>query len=182
MRRLVILTVVFAIAGAIYLMQKRGGAERRTVSNGTDAVKLNGAGSAVAPALSVTDLNGKRIETSSYAGKVVLVNFWAAWCTPCADEVPKIMSLQERYGARGFQVIGFSMDDTDRALRGFYAKYKMNYPVVPGSAQIAESYGGILGLPTTLLISRDGHIAAKYSGLTDFKQIEGEVVRLLGER
>jgi peroxiredoxin len=181
MRRLVILTVVFAIAGVIYLMQKRGRAERMTV-NGTDAVKLNGAGSAVAPALTVTDLNGKRIETSSYSGEVVLVNFWAAWCTPCADEVPKIIALQDRYGARGLQVIGFSMDDTDTALREFYSKYKMNYPVVPGSARIAESYGGILGLPTTLLISRDGHIAAKYSGLTDFKQIEGEVVRLLGER
>jgi peroxiredoxin len=179
MRRLVILTVVFAIAGAIYFVEKRGRAERVGVPNGTDAVN-SGVGRAVAPALTVADLNGKRIETSAYAGKVVLVNFWAAWCTPCADEVPKIMSLQERYGARGFQVIGFSMDDTDTALRKFYAKYKMNYPVVAGSARIAESYGGILGLPTTLLISRDGHIAAKYSGLTDFNQIEGEVVSLLG--
>lgn len=182
MRKLVIVTLVFAIAGAIYFTEKRGRGEGVTASNRTHAVKSNRVDSAVAPALAVTDLNGNRIETSSYTGKVVLVNFWAAWCTPCADEVPKIMSLQERYGPRGFQVIGFSMDDTDTALREFYAKYKMNYPVAAGSAQIAESYGGILGLPTTLLISRDGLIAAKYSGLTDFAQIEREVVTLLGAR
>ena len=181
MRRLIVAAVALAIVGAIYFTEKRRWAEGRVSSiRRSGSVRADTRGSARAPALTFTDLNGNRIETASYAGKVVLVNFWAAWCTPCADEVPKIVSLEERYGARGFQVIGFSMDDTDSALRDFCAKHKVNYPVAPGSATIAESYGGILGLPTTLLISRDGRIAAKYSGLSDFNEIEKEIVTLLG--
>jgi peroxiredoxin len=138
-----------------------------------------GSRTATAPALTLTDLNGSKIDTSSYAGKVVLVNFWAAWCTPCASEVPQLMALQDKYRAQGFQIIGISMEDRDKALRDFYRNYKMNYPVIVGSTKIAEAYGGILGLPTTFLISRDGRIREKYSGLVDFPKLEQEIVTML---
>ena len=138
-----------------------------------------GSSASPAPALTLVDLGGKRIDTSSYTGKVVLVNFWAAWCTPCAEEVPQLIALQDKYRAQGFQVIGISMEDRDSALRDFYRKYRMNYPVVAGSAKIAESYGGILGLPTTFLIGRDGRIRAKYPGLADFASLEQEIISLL---
>jgi len=87
--------------------------------------------------------------------------------------------LQDKYRAQGFQVIGISMEDRDSALHDFYRKYKMNYPVAAGSAKIAESYGGILGLPTTFLIGRDGRIRAKYPGLADFASLEQEIIALL---
>lgn len=132
-----------------------------------------------APALALVDLGGNKIETSSYAGKVVLINFWAAWCTPCAEEIPQFIALQDKYRAQGLQVIGISMEDRDSALRAFYRKYKMNYPVVAGSAKIAEAYGGILGLPTSFLIGRDGRIRAKYPGLADFAKLEQEIIALL---
>ncbi|HEX9121454.1 MAG TPA: TlpA disulfide reductase family protein [Terriglobales bacterium] len=132
-----------------------------------------------APALTLVDLSGNKIDTSSYAGDVVLINFWAAWCTPCAEEVPQLVALQDKYRAQGFRVIGISMEDRDSALRDFYRKYRMNYPVAAGSEKIAESYGGILGLPTTFLIGRDGRIRAKYPGLADFAKLEQEIVALL---
>ena len=74
------------------------------------------------------------------------------------------------------------MEDTDSALRDFYRSYKMNYPVIAGNAKIAEAYGGILGLPTTLLISRDGRVRAKYSGLLDFPRLEQGIAALLAEK
>jgi thiol-disulfide isomerase/thioredoxin len=77
---------------------------------------------ATVPALSVADLNGKPLDTSRYKGKVLLVSFWAAWCTPCADEVPQFIALQKKYG-EGLQVIGFSVDDDPQELRDFYHKY-----------------------------------------------------------
>jgi cytochrome c biogenesis protein CcmG, thiol:disulfide interchange protein DsbE len=134
---------------------------------------------ATAPALTLVDLGGQKIETASFQGKVVLINFWAAWCTPCAEEVPQLVALQDKYRAAGFQAVGISMEDKESALRDFYRKYKMNYPVVIGSQNIAQEYGGILGLPTTFLIGRDGRIREKYSGLVDLSKVEREIVTLL---
>src|SRR5215831_8001706 len=107
-----------------------------------------------APQLLLSDLNGQALNTGSFKGKVVLVNFWAAWCTPCADEVPQFIALQQKYADKGLQVIGISIDDSESELRAFYRKFGMNYPVIAGSQQIAQAYGGILGLPTTLIIDR----------------------------
>jgi peroxiredoxin len=134
---------------------------------------------APAPALTLVDLGGNKIETNSYAGKVVLVNFWAAWCTPCAEEIPQLVALQDKYRGQGFQVIGISMEDRESALRDFYRRYKMNYPVAAGNKEIAEAYGGILGLPTSFLIGRDGRIRAKYPGLANFTALEQEITSLL---
>jgi thiol-disulfide isomerase/thioredoxin len=114
-------------------------------------------------------------------GNVVLINFWAAWCTPCTEEIPKLIAFQEKYRAQGFRVIGISMEDKDSALREFYRKNNVNYPVIAGNEKIAEAYGGILGLPTSVLISRDGSIRAKHPGLADFAMLEREIIALLQE-
>src|SRR5690349_15752396 len=132
-----------------------------------------------APELSLIDLTGGSLRTSNYQGKVVLVNFWAAWCTPCAEEVPQFMTLQKKYQGEGLQVIGFSVEDDPAELRDFYRKYQMNYPVIPGDLKIADAFGGVLGLPTTFVIGRDNRIHAKHNGATDFATLEREVVALL---
>jgi len=132
-----------------------------------------------APDLALTDLNGAALRTSNYRGKVVLVNFWAAWCTPCAEEVPQFMALVKKYQDQGLQVIGFSVEDDPAELRDFYRKYQMNYPVIPGDLKIADAFGGVLGLPTTFLIGRDNLVHAKHYGATDFSALEQEVVALL---
>jgi peroxiredoxin len=131
------------------------------------------------PELSLTDLNGNTLNTSSYKGKVLLVNFWAAWCTPCAEEVPQFMALETKYQQRGLQVLGFSVDDDPRELRDFYRKYRMNYPVAPSTLKIAEAFGGVFGLPTTIVVDREGKVRARYSGTVDFPAVEKEVAGLL---
>jgi peroxiredoxin len=131
------------------------------------------------PELSLADLNGKTLHTSNYKGKVVLVNFWAAWCTPCAAEIPQFIALQKKYQDQGLQVVGVSVEDDAGELRSFYRKYQMNYPVVPGDIKIADAFGGVLGLPTTFVIGRDNLIHDKHSGTTDFSVIEREVIALL---
>lgn len=134
---------------------------------------------ATAPGLSVTDLNGNALHTADYKGKVVLVNFWAAWCVPCADEIPQFIALQKKYQSQGLQVIGFSVEDDATELRNFYSKYLMNYPVVPSDIKIADAFGGVLGLPTTFVIGRDSKIHNKHNGATDFAALEREVAALL---
>lgn len=131
------------------------------------------------PELSLTDINGGAVRTQDYKGRVVLVNFWAAWCGPCAEEVPQFIALQKKYQDQGFQVIGISVEDDAGELRNFYRKYRMNYPVVPGDLKISDAFGGVLGLPTTFVIGKDNLIHGKYNGATDFSVLEQEVVALL---
>jgi peroxiredoxin len=173
MRKIAVVIAAIGLAAAVYY-----GTHDRTAKQTRE--RDTRSSPSQAPALTLVDLSGNKIDTPSYAGKVVLINFWAAWCTPCAEEVPKLVALQDKYGARGLRVIGISMEDRDSALRDFYRKNNMNYPVVAGNKEIAEAYGGILGLPTTFLIGRDGRIRTKYPGLADFAKLEQEISALLG--
>jgi peroxiredoxin len=178
MRKVLLWLAAVAIAVGIYGVVHWHGRrhnERKlaTVASGLPAALPT------APDLSLTDLNGAALRTSNYKGKVVLVNFWAAWCTPCAEEVPQFMALQKKYQDHGLQVIGFSVEDDPAELRDFYRKYQMNYPVIPSNLKIADAFGGVLGLPTTFLIGRDNLIHEKHNGVTDFSALRQEVVALL---
>jgi len=134
-----------------------------------------GATHSFAPELSLTDLGGQKLELSSHRGKVVLLDFWATWCAPCRTEIPLLVDLQKKYGNQGLQVIGISLDDDPKAVRGFYKQFKMNYPVAIGDANLAERYGGILGLPVNFVIDREGRIHTKHLGEVDISLIEQEI-------
>lgn len=133
----------------------------------------------LAPDFSLPQLNGQPLQLLSYRGKVVLLDFWATWCDPCREEIPHFANLQDKYGPQGLQIIGIAMDDSPDPVRDFYQRFKMNYPVVMGNAQIGELYGGVLGLPIAFLIARDGRIYSKHTGATDFSVFEREIVVLL---
>ncbi len=132
-----------------------------------------------APLFTATDLNGRKIQLADYKGKVVLLDFWATWCGPCRIEIPEFVNLQNRYRDRGLVVLGVSLDDSVEPVREFYRELNMNYPVVMAEERIAELYGGILGLPTTFIIGRDGRIYSKHIGATDASVFEDEIKELL---
>jgi cytochrome c biogenesis protein CcmG, thiol:disulfide interchange protein DsbE len=101
---------------------------------------------------------------SSYRGKVVLLNFWATWCEPCLTEMPTFVEWQKQYGSGNFQVIGISMDDATPEVLATASRLKLNYPVLMGDEYLGADYGGVLGLPVTFLIDRNGKIQARYQG------------------
>jgi peroxiredoxin len=133
----------------------------------------------VAPDFSLKDLNGGAVKLSAYRGKVVLLDFWATWCDPCRDEIPRFIELQNDLGAKGLQVVGISMDDDTQSVRDLYQQLKMNYPVAMGDAKVGNLYGGVLGVPIAFVIGRDGRIYAKHVGATRFATFDDEVSALL---
>lgn len=132
-----------------------------------------------APDFTLPLLEGGQLRLSSYRGKVVLLDFWATWCVPCREETPHFVELQQKYGGRGLQIIGVSMDDSPDPVHTFYNQFHMNYPVVMGTADVASTYGGVLGLPIAFVIERDGRIYAKHIGATDAAVFETELSKLL---
>jgi peroxiredoxin len=135
-----------------------------------------------APNLSIADANGAAVRLSDYQGKVVLLNFWATWCGPCKIEIPWFVEFENTYRDRGLAVLGVSMDDEAwKAVTPFMAQQHINYPVMVGNARIAELFGGIEALPTTLLIDRSGRVASRHLGLVRKRDYEAEILKLLAE-
>ena len=132
------------------------------------------------PPFSRTGLDGKPVDLAAFKGKVVLIDFWASWCAPCMVAIPRFRDLQTRWGGRGFQVIGISMDDSASEARLAATRLRVNYPVVMGDAKLAIGYGGILGLPVEMLVGRDGRILSIWHGETPPVIIENAVRASLG--
>src|SRR6266849_8389953 len=176
---LIISTVLVLIVATVY-------ADRATRIKPKDLAK-NAAQTNVtvdgkpAPEVTFKDLDGKDATLNQYKGKVVLVNFWATWCDPCYIEIPWLIEIQQKYGARGFTVLGVSMDDEGKAaVAPFLAKERfnvngqklpMNYPIVLGNDDAATKFGGLLGYPTSFLISKDGKEIKKIQGLIPYQEI-----------
>ncbi len=134
-----------------------------------------------APDFALTDLSGQSLSLARFRGKVVLLNFWATWCAPCQVEMPVFAAWQRQYGPQGFEIIGISMDDDAGPARRVAARLKLNYPVAMGDERLGARYGGVLGLPLTFLIDRNGTVRAQFQGETDLKRIERQVAALLAQ-
>src|SRR5260370_27807243 len=140
------------------------------------AQKRNQASAALSvPDFTLKNLDGHDESLAKFKGKVVLVNFWATWCGPCRIEIPWLMDLQEKYGPQGFTVLGVATDEEGkRAVAPFIQRERfklgtnpqpVNYPILIGNDDAAEKLGGLVGLPTTVLISQDGPQIKRTDGL-----------------
>src|SRR6266853_2414401 len=131
---------------------------------------------------SLKDFPSKIVRLSDSKGKVLLIDFWATWCEPCKLEIPWFVEFQKKYGPSGFQAIGVSVDDTADQLAPYVARMKMNYPVLQGKDHddIQNAYGPLVGIPVTIVISRDAKICVKHLGISSKEKFEKEIKSLLG--
>ena len=177
MRRLTTLT---ATAGFAVLLAFAG-CQRGSQSSGSADSTGNGARPAPEVNLAIPGLDGTSTSISQYKGKVVLVNFWATWCAPCKTEIPWLIEFHEKYGPRGLVILGVSMDDGGAKVVAPFVKNQlftvngeskpMNYTVLLGNDAISDKFGGLLGLPTSYLYSRDGQKVKTIIGLANHEDL-----------
>jgi thiol-disulfide isomerase/thioredoxin len=133
------------------------------------------------PDFSVKDLQGHPLSSAELRGKVVLADFWATWCQPCKKEMPGYQKLVDEYGFRGFVVIGFKfdnmpdMEDPVEFARGM----GVHYPLAVATDDVKQDFGGIEGLPTTMLYDRHGILRTKVVGFEYTDKIESALKPLL---
>jgi len=133
------------------------------------------------PGFSLKDLQGRDISSTDLRGRVVLIDFWATWCQPCKKEMPGYQKLIDRYGSRGFAVVGFKFDtmrDTEDPIL-FAQKLGVHYPLAVATDDLKQKFGGIEGLPTTLLYDREGILRQKVIGFEYTDVIESALKPLL---
>ncbi len=128
---------------------------------------------------SLKDLNGSDVHIQNLLTekKAVLLNFWATWCPPCREEIPALIKLQEKYKDKSFTILGVDIGESRTKASAFVEKAGINYPVVLDSdSNIAEQYG-VLGIPTSILVSSDKKILGVYYGFT--RQLVEDVEKVL---
>lgn len=139
-------------------------------------------GAVKAPALAGPLSGGGKAALADYAGKVVLVDFWATWCDPCAAEIPELNALHRKLESKGFSVLGVSMDEEgDKAVLRFKTKRPISYPVILNNGERAPAGWSTPGFPTAYLIGRDGMVARRWFGAKDMAEVERAVRTVLGE-
>jgi peroxiredoxin/YHS domain-containing protein len=134
------------------------------------------------PAFTLKTLKGKEVAFQSFAsGKPVLVDFWATWCAPCVHAMPELQKLHQRHAAKGFSVVGISIDEEQRKARKFAEKQKLAYPVYLDATKTpAWSVFHVRVIPAVFLVDAEGRIVQQWLGKVDMNEVEQAVAKLVG--
>jgi peroxiredoxin len=119
--------------------------------------------------LTLPDLDGHDVKLSDYAGKVLLIDFWATWCVPCQVEIPGFVELHDKYTERGAQVLGLVVMDDFAKAKPFAESHHMTYPILNAvdREDVEAAFGPLMGLPTSFVVARDGRICSAHLGVPD---------------
>jgi thiol-disulfide isomerase/thioredoxin len=125
-------------------------------------------------------VNGEEIDSQNFAGKVLLVSFFATWCPPCVEEIPTFNELQKSYSEKGFSIIALSVDQGGPAAVAKLVKKKdINYPVLMADNETMQNFGGVYGVPVSFLVNKEGNVVKKYPGYVPKSILTKDISSLL---
>ena len=134
-----------------------------------------------APTFSLADLDGRQVSSTSFRGKVVILDFWATWCPPCKAEIPHLVSLQSKYRDRGLAIVGLSLDAGGAGdVKPFADEHDVNYTMLIANDDVSRAFGGVTMIPTTFVLDRNGVVVKRFIGYTAPEVFEETIQPLLG--
>lgn len=129
--------------------------------------------------LSFKTLDGKIYKWEDLQGKVLIIDFWATWCQPCRKSLPELDAIYKKYKGK-VVIIGFSKDDSEEDVRNFLQnEIKVSYPIAMSNQRLERMFGGILGLPTSFLVDKNGKIVRRFLGYVPKDILEENIKRLM---
>jgi peroxiredoxin len=141
-----------------------------------------------APRFTLLNLKGEKVDSADFRGKVILLNFWATWCSPCRQEIPSLNDLYRQYNKEGLAVIGISLDRGGVGeVQRFVDKFRVEYINVLADDAVVQAFSGIPGIgpiqviPVTFIIDRKGQICRRFVGFTDKRVFEEAIRQVLSE-
>jgi peroxiredoxin len=186
-----VVTAEAAIAGEPFNQTGTGGAvapkdSTAAISANMLPPKVNNSGAIneqEIKSFSLTGLDGARHSLADWKGKVIILNFWATWCSPCLYEIRDLVAFQEQYKTRGLQIIGLGLDD-EKKLRNVQRTLEINYPVLVAdpveNSGLMKQWGNSSGVvPYTVVIDRDGRVVYVHHGLLNSEVFDEYVLPLL---
>lgn len=133
-----------------------------------------------APDFTLKSGAGENLKLAEFRGQVVLINFWASWCGPCRQEMPLLDQLYQQYKALGFVVLGVNVDEDVAQANMLLKKVQVNFPVVYDTANKVSELYRVSGMPTTVIVDRDGNMRYRHEGyLPGYEDTYQQQVRTL---
>lgn len=135
-----------------------------------------------APVFPLHDDAGAPVSLASYRGRIVVMNLWGTWCPPCRAEMPELQRLADAYGSRGVFVVGVNQGESADRARAFAQALRIRYPIWLDDRQQYGRAFTALGLPTTVVVGRDGVVIRGYDGALTYEQLRGAVAGAIDAR
>lgn len=182
--------IALAAIAAPLILCGCGGSGSATDAAGKSSSKVSpNAGKPNEPVVTFPELQGGELSLASLKGKVVLVNFWATWCEPCREEIPWLIAFQQKYADQGFTILGAAIDVEGKPVVAPWVQktefnvdgkqMTMSYPIVLANLDIQQKFGGLIGYPTSILISRDGKMVNRFIGEIDRGVLQKDIEKQL---
>ncbi len=173
--RIAAIVLVVVGIGALTALLAFGLANRSPVTGRSGVTRID----KPAPTINMTLYGGGALSPADYADKPVVVNFWASWCGPCRQEAPIFERLSQEYGERGVQFIGINIQDGEADAEAYLREYDITYPNGrDDDGSISIDYG-VIGIPVTFFINKDGVVQRRWAGVmreTQLRQWIDELV------
>ncbi|MFC2158748.1 TlpA family protein disulfide reductase [Acidobacteriota bacterium] len=134
---------------------------------GDEAVSTLAAFGEKSPSFELTGIDGEKISSDDFDGKVVLINFWATWCGPCRQEIPDFIEAYKEMKNKGLVIVGLAVADSENRVKSFVERNKINYPIAMASDDVVQAFSPGEFIPTTIVLDSEGNIIDKHVGTLD---------------